>query len=169
MYGHLVSNYISSQLPHIINTIKNADDHFRNNPEILLTEAYHFLFETLVSGPIDVTFSGSTAVTCYIQDNKIYTANAGDSRAIIGVKNEEIGWYYTPISRDHKPGLPDERKRIEESGGRVSPYIIEGEVYGPNRVWVQEEEIPGLAMSRSLGDLVAASVGVSWVPGKYSH
>ena len=31
---------------------------------------------------------------------------------------------------------------------------------GPNRVWLKNENIPGLAMSRSFGDRVAASVGV---------
>ena len=32
------------------------------------------------------------------------------------------------------------------------------------RVWLPDQEIPGLAMSRSLGDAVAHSVGVSSVP-----
>lgn len=31
---------------------------------------------------------------------------------------------------------------------------------GPARVWLKNEDLPGLAMSRSLGDFVAASVGV---------
>ena len=35
---------------------------------------------------------------------------------------------------------------------------------GPMRVWVQEDEVPGLAMSRSIGDKVAQSVGVIPTP-----
>ena len=35
---------------------------------------------------------------------------------------------------------------------------------GPARVWLKNQNIPGLAMSRSLGDLVAASVGCSQDP-----
>jgi serine/threonine protein phosphatase PrpC len=31
---------------------------------------------------------------------------------------------------------------------------------GPARVWLQDVDVPGLAMSRSLGDYVAQSVGV---------
>jgi hypothetical protein len=31
---------------------------------------------------------------------------------------------------------------------------------GPARVWLPHEDVPGLAMSRSLGDYVAQSVGV---------
>jgi len=32
------------------------------------------------------------------------------------------------------------------------------------RVWLKSENVPGLAMTRSMGDAVAASVGVSWKP-----
>lgn len=32
--------------------------------------------------------------------------------------------------------------------------------YGPKRVWLKNKQVPGLAMTRSIGDLVAASVGV---------
>ena len=31
---------------------------------------------------------------------------------------------------------------------------------GPQRVWLLHQDVPGLAMTRSFGDLVAASVGV---------
>ena len=37
---------------------------------------------------------------------------------------------------------------------------------GPLRVWLKNEEIPGLAMTRSFGDSVAARVGVIAEPGK---
>lgn len=35
---------------------------------------------------------------------------------------------------------------------------------GPQRVWLMHEDVPGLAMSRSLGDYVAQSVGVTPEP-----
>lgn len=45
-------------------------------------------------------------------------------------------------------------------GGRIEPYKDEeGEFQGPDRIWLKEEDLPGLAMSRSFGDMVAASVG----------
>ncbi len=40
-----------------------------------------------------------------------------------------------------------------------------GEFVGPHRVWLKKENIPGLAMSRSMGDQLAASVGVIQEPG----
>jgi hypothetical protein len=36
---------------------------------------------------------------------------------------------------------------------------------GPKRVWLLKEDVPGLAMSRSIGDFVAQSVGVIAEPG----
>ena len=50
-------------------------------------------------------------------------------------------------------------------GGRVESYYDDdGSPIGPARVWLLHDDIPGLAMSRSLGDNVAASVGVIAVP-----
>lgn len=38
----------------------------------------------LASNLIDSNFSGSTAVTIYMMHDKLYCANLGDSRAIVG-------------------------------------------------------------------------------------
>jgi hypothetical protein len=36
--------------------------------------------------------------------------------------------------------------------------------FGPKRVWLKNKQAPGLAMTRSLGDLVAKTVGVTHEP-----
>ncbi len=36
---------------------------------------------------------------------------------------------------------------------------------GPERVWLKDIDVPGLAMSRSFGDAVASTVGVIVIPG----
>jgi len=47
-------------------------------------------------------------------------------------------------------------------------YDLENGIkYGPYRVWVKHDSYPGLAMSRSLGDLCATSVGVTPDPGNF--
>jgi len=59
----------------------------------------------------------------------------------------------TQLSRDHKPDVPEEAARIKKTGGRVHSYKGPfGESLGPERVWLANEDTPGLAMSRSLGD-----------------
>jgi serine/threonine protein phosphatase PrpC len=106
--------------------------------------------------------SGCTAISIFIVDNKLICANAGDSRAILVVEKE--GYHIVPLSRDHKPELDDEKRRINKAGGSVEKYIDNGLKLGPFRVWIKNESYPGLAMSRSIGDFVAASVGVTCEP-----
>ncbi len=61
--------------------------------------------------------------------------------------------------------LLQEKRRIEKAGGMVLPMRNrEGAFVGPKRVFRQDGLSPGLAMSRSLGDLLAHSLGVSPVP-----
>lgn len=74
------------------------------------------------------------------------------------------------MTRDHKPNEKDEAARIKKRGGRIQPFRDEdNEFIGPPRVWIKEEEIPGLAMSRSFGDRVAASVGVIAEPEIFEY
>ena len=124
-------------------------------------------------------------MTVMIQGNKLVTANAGDSRAVIGSlkdkdyaikdknietkalcmeENEKI-WVAKQITRDHKPDDEDEKERILKSNGRIESYKGRyGENVGPARVWLKTEQFPGLAMSRSIGDACAHSVGVTHIP-----
>lgn len=63
-----------------------------------------------------------------------------------------------------------ERRRIERAGGHVSQLRnAEGRFVGPARVFGPNGASPGLAMSRSLGDLHAHSLGVSSLPACTSH
>ena len=113
---------------------------------------------------LDAKFSGTTAVSVLIRGNLCFCANTGDSRAIIG-RLTRNGWLAVPLSEDHKPENPEERIRIEASNGRIEPYKDQaGNPLGPARVWLANEQIPGLAMSRSIGDLVAQQVGVTSMP-----
>ena len=71
----------------------------------------------------------------------------------------------TPMSVDHKPGMPLEKQRIIKNGGRVQQIVgARGQLLGPKRVWLKDQELPGLAMSRSIGDYISHTVGVSAEP-----
>ena len=72
-------------------------------------------------------------------------------------KRDKNIWRVQPLSKDHKPDIPEELQRILESGGRVDTYRDQNNKRrGPYRVWLKDENLPGLAMSRSFGDLVAS-------------
>lgn len=69
------------------------------------------------------------------------------------------------MSRDHKPDDKLEAEVIISSGGRIDSYRdLHGNALGPLRVWLKNEDIPGLAMTRSFGDMMAARVGVNAIP-----
>ena len=76
-----------------------------------------------------------------------------------------IGCTVKPLSRDHKPDDPEESKHIIANNGRIDSYRDQlGNQIGPMRVWLKNEDIPGLAMSRSFGDAMACRVGVNAIP-----
>lgn len=148
--GHFVSQGIKKYFESISSSELNTKD------KILDTFSKLSKF---ISNGYDTFNSGSTCVLVHIDPNqsKIYCANVGDSRAImISNSNKTL----IQLSYDQKPDNPSERKRIESMGGSVE------RIYGlgPYRVWVKGEGYPGLAMSRSIGDRVAHTVGVSDIP-----
>lgn len=77
--------------------------------------------------------AGSTAITCLIKNNRLYCANAGDSRMIACVNGK-----VDVLSDDHKPNNEKEHKRICEAGGFVECNRVNG----------------NLALSRALGDFM---------------
>jgi serine/threonine protein phosphatase PrpC len=71
------------------------------------------------------------------------------------------------LSKDQKPENEGEKERIIAAGGRVDKYNDNGFKSGPYRVWMKHEPYPGLAMSRSIGDLIGTKIGVISDPGIY--
>lgn len=108
---------------------------------------------------IDSEFSGTTLSMAIIRGNTLIGVNIGDSRVIMG-KEEHGRLVYQDITFDHKPDTPKEKERILACGGRVFAVEYDDGIDGPPRVWLGHMDIPGLAMSRSLGDVVAHSAGV---------
>lgn len=161
--GHDVSGYLIHNLPkNIHNELLKSNKYLKNKDNLnkILTNVFRSTNKSLCNTySIDTKFSGSTCVTLILTKNKIISANAGDSRAVMG-RFKDGKWLSVDLSRDHKPNDEGEKKRILSHGGRIDSYKDEnGGDLGPQRVWLQNEDIPGLAMSRSFGDEVAASVG----------
>ncbi|RMX70238.1 hypothetical protein DD238_001065 [Peronospora effusa] len=114
---------------------------------------------------IQTEFSGTTALVSVVRDHLVVIGNVGDSRIVRGfVKRLGLAGPAAlesqELSIDHKPDRPDEKARILASGGRVFPVEYDDGIDGPSRVWLGHRDVPGLAMSRSLGDTVAHTAGV---------
>ncbi len=153
MQGHLISEYVSKNLPNHLND--TTDESIKN--------AYLSIQNSLQneSNKIDSSLSGTTCTSIIVSLNSVICANVGDSRAILA-KYENGAYNVTNLSRDHKPTETDEMKRILSCGGRIKQFYDKKtkEYIGPERIWLKNSEIPGLAMSRSIGDSIAHSVGV---------
>ena len=170
--GHYVSQFVRG---FIINSIKNNTIIKKcSTPkeiyEKLISDKYKLIEKAFLDADMEIRKekfdykgSGTTCIIIIQLEQKIICANSGDSRAIIVYKNKskKITKIF-PLSYDCKPELPNERKRIYEHGGVVEKTKIENEVEedGPYRVYEKGKDYPGLAMSRSIGDIDAKKLGV---------
>ena len=162
--GHFVSDFIKDVLPYYMSeNLKNTN--ILTEKELthqIITEVFILVNNMLVSNEkINSLFSGSTCVSVIFTPERLIVPNIGDSRAVLArYDNSSKSYKAIELSRDHKPSEKDEAQRIYDNDGRIQPFTEEGEFVGPKRVWLKDEEIPGLAMTRSFGDRVAATVGV---------
>ena len=122
---------------------------------------------------IDAEFSGTTFCSIFFYSNIIYCANVGDSRAILGTFYfDDNYWKTKQLTIDHLPDSSNEQKRIVQCNGRVDRLKNEfGEEVGPYRVFEKSNEshLPGLAMSRSIGDNLAKKLGVTYEPDLFEY
>lgn len=182
LFGHEVSNFVKKILPAYLSKSlpDNCKTHIVKGPGLsihalaeipeVFNKCFFSIQEALTSHPhIDVTYSGTTTVLVYINGKTCICANVGDSRAVIGRFTDD--WEPIELSQDHKPEKAEEKCRIENSGGRVEPFFDPStrKYVGPFRVWVKNQQLPGLAMSRSFGDVLAASIGVICQPEVFIH
>lgn len=144
---------------------------------------------------IDTGLSGCTGCVAVICGSDVTIANVGDSRAVLlrrtaAATGEVLAaaaagataampvplppsppprLHPFALSVDHKPTMASETRRILLCGGRVHAIRYEDGGEGPVRVWLRNEDIPGLAMARSLCDAVGKRAGVSSAPDFYHY
>lgn len=81
----------------------------------MLTDSFESVHESVRENVAASEFSGTTCCLTLIHGHKIYSANCGDSRAIMVNRHRKI----TVLTNDHKVDFETERKRILANGGRV--------------------------------------------------
>eukprot|EP00095_Tigriopus_kingsejongensis_P009123 maker-scaffold595_size129005-snap-gene-0.22 protein:Tk09123 transcript:maker-scaffold595_size129005-snap-gene-0.22-mRNA-1 annotation:"protein phosphatase 1d" len=108
--------------------------------------------------------AGTTASIAFIRRGKIYVGHVGDSAIVLGLQDphDPQNWLSHPLTRDHKPESDEETRRIVRCGGKVIaksgvPRVVWNRPRtghkGPVRRSTHIDEIPFLAVARSLGDL----------------
>ena len=172
--GHFASQFASRYILYklknhpVIKNLDNPKDIYikliENNYSII-TNIFLDADAQIQKEKFNCTRSGTTCVLVIQLEEHIICANCGDSRAIIVFDDYYDDNLYNskifPLSHDCKPDLPNEEKRIKEHGGVVERAYNEfNQEIGPYRIWAVGEDYPGLAMSRSIGDMDAKKVGV---------
>jgi serine/threonine protein phosphatase PrpC len=136
---------------------------------------------------IDDQQSGTTAITLYMDGRDLLISNVGDSRVMLGSVGDDGGLVTKSISTDQTPYRRDERERVKKYGARVmTADQIDGvepihenwdcklgdeidDGGDPPRIWAQDQEYPGTAFTRSIGDSLAESLGVIAEPEIDGH
>ncbi|GAB4855866.1 Probable protein phosphatase 2C 33 [Ancistrocladus abbreviatus] len=138
------------------------------HPEIfqMLRESFLKAFKVMdrelrVHTSIDCFCSGTTAVTLVKHGQFLVIGNVGDSRAVLGTRDEDDSLMAVQLTVDLKPNLPAEAERIRKCRGRVFALQDEPEVA---RVWLPNNDSPGLAMARAFGDFCLKDYGLISVP-----
>jgi serine/threonine protein phosphatase PrpC len=177
--GHFISQFASQSIPNqIINSpeiqmntnIESIYNILKRNNYQIIRQAFISTDNQLRTTSLDIKESGTTCCLVIHIGAHIICANVGDSRAIAvyDEHNDPNLNFLKPISLsiDYKPELAEEKARITMAGGVVEQLKDSfGLGAGPFRVFAPGKEYPGLAMSRSIGDLVGKNYGIIADPG----
>lgn len=159
-HGHHVAQFVLDSLPHTL----ARQQHLKEDCENGILTGVKECVNALAESKLNTAFSGTTCVFGVYNKKRLYVANIGDSRCVMA-RTHKKGAKAIELSEDQKPENPQEKARILAKGGRVEPLPGPAdEDCGPPRVWLKEVDVPGLAMSRSIGDDVSQTVGVISVP-----
>jgi len=169
--GHDVSNFVKDHFPKIL----FSQDDFKEKPDVAIGKTFkklqYLIEKATFMKQIDASRSGTTVsiVLHDLQRNVLHIAHVGDSRVVLAKEKRLADGAFSVNSKDltldHKPDLPEERKRIEQAGGVV---VFDGA--WNHRVYAKKKDktgrsYPGLNMSRAMGDLQGYhDAGISATP-----
>ncbi|RVW52440.1 putative protein phosphatase 2C 72 [Vitis vinifera] len=173
--GHIVSKIVRNHLPSLLLNQKNAllkantamkgeDLHTqkeRRDGMVMPNKIFRKWQEACVGAfkVMDKEIKLQRIWTALAGDDLVI-ANLGDSRAVLGTITEN-GVTAVQLTTDLKPGLPMEADRIRKCNGRVISLKEEPHI---QRVWLPNEDSPGLAMSRAFGDFLLKNHGIIAIP-----
>eukprot|EP00403_Amphidinium_massartii_P028276 CAMPEP_0178405286 /NCGR_PEP_ID=MMETSP0689_2-20121128/18321_1 /TAXON_ID=160604 /ORGANISM="Amphidinium massartii, Strain CS-259" /LENGTH=382 /DNA_ID=CAMNT_0020026297 /DNA_START=29 /DNA_END=1177 /DNA_ORIENTATION=+ len=150
--GHHVSNFVKENMPKMV--LRDSRWKTEEMPKMLVDTFKKT--QTIVSQAdrlqkLNAQLSGTTATVCVhdTENKKLTIAHVADSTCVVGYLDAKGKLVGEALTRDHKPDLKDEKKRIEANGGTV---VFDG--YANHRVFAKGKRHPGLNMSRCIGDLL---------------
>ncbi|KAK9108234.1 hypothetical protein Syun_024245 [Stephania yunnanensis] len=129
--GQEAVNFVTQNLHEIVLDAMNKNESNLGKVEVMKAAYLKTDSEFLKLGKV----SGTCCVTCLVEEKEITVSNSGDCRAVLC----RVDGTAEALTKDHKAGDEDERRRVEQMGGCVVKrgcWRVQGD----------------LAISRSIGD-----------------
>nr|CAB3488844.1 unnamed protein product [Digitaria exilis] len=144
---------------------KRDEKHLLSTWKDILVKTFEQVDEELRQhSGVNCICSGTTAVTVVKQGDHLIIANLGDSRAVLCTRDSKDRLIPVQLTTDLKPDLPSELARILNCKGRV--FAMDDEPDVP-RMWLPDQDAPGLAMARAFGDFCLKNNGLICTPEVY--
>ena len=178
--GQIISEYLKENLVKKftehpkIKYLKNLSDIYAqltNNRYQIINEIFQETdYEILNNEKIlDANLSGSTCILLLQIGDNIICANLGDSKAILVYEDNNITqlaadkdiYKIVKLSRDCTPHIKTEKMRILMDGGIIKKLDNNSNnELETLKIFIKDENIPGLNITRSFGDKIGKSIGM---------
>ncbi|CAE8619491.1 unnamed protein product, partial [Polarella glacialis] len=170
--GHLLASYAASKI--LEYTL--SSEHFQEHPLMAMSAAFaqtqldceyqrHLnMLDCSVSGTSAIVLIDCPKHVAWREHRTLFLAHIGDCRAVLGLAARGLlkgKLVAQDLTFEHKPSMMGERFRIMEAGGIVRKT---GGDDTHECVFVKDKLYPALATSRSIGDSVAHTIGVTAKP-----
>ena len=160
--GQAISDYFKEQFVQTVELLLP----FEPKPDQIqkaLIGATEKVANSLAGTQIDIVFSGCTCLNVVVSGNNLVCANLGNCRAVIGRGAEK--WQSLALNVEHTLQNRKERERMIANNARIAVDTGEnGEADGVERIYMGNQDVPGLEITRSIGDKIGKFIGMISVP-----
>ena len=158
--GHHCSSFLKENMASVC--IKHLHSH--ENTSDAMRDCFQELEDGMIHNGFDCKFSGTTVTVVLVTNGKLYVAWVGDSPGFIIANHDKHDKKARDLISIHNFEDSTEAARVSRAGGKIARFNDVNNFIGPLRAFFPSSSIPGLAMSRSLGDTMSKKIGIISVP-----
>lgn len=164
--GHMVATHCTRSLPYHLESDACQTKLQNGDPRGALEMAFHLTHEGLIEEAKkenvfdQLSVSGAT-FACLLKDpehRSVWVAHLGDSRTILFSPDDVL-----MQTQDHNAKVPAELQRIQDCGCEVRTRSYD-DGFESSRIYVRDQEFPGIMMTRCFGDLCVKAHGITCDP-----
>jgi serine/threonine protein phosphatase PrpC len=160
--GHTISEFIKEQFVPALELLLPFEARAEQIQKAL-SSAVDKISNGLASTATDIVFSGSTMLSVLISGSTLVCANVGNCRAFVG--REEEKWTAVPLNAEHTVQNRKERERMLANNARIAVECDEnGQTIGVEKIYMGNQDVPGLEITRSIGDKIGKFIGMISTP-----